>query len=333
MTDRSRLSDTTNTGAVRSSSRKGKPSRSGATQTGPRLAYETSLGQAWTGESRGWLHEGVPSDSVDLVVTSPPFALANPKEYGNQSQQTYVQWLTTFADEIHRVLKPTGSFVVDLGPAWIPGSPTKSLYQFEVLLALCKRPALRFHLAQDFYWFNTAKLPSPAQWVTIERVRAKDAVNCIWWLSKTERPKADNAKVLTEYTPAMKKLLETGKYNRGKRPSGHDVGEGFNADRGGAIPPNLLALSNSGEDPAYSAYCKAHGLTMHPARFPRALPEFFIRMLTDEGDLVVDPFGGSNTTGAVAESLGRRWMTCEQTEAYVEASKGRFEALQYTLPA
>jgi site-specific DNA-methyltransferase (cytosine-N4-specific) len=318
--------------AARSRDAQDRSAEAGPSPTDPVLAYKTDLGEAWIGESRGWLHDTVDSDSVDLVVTSPPFALANPKEYGNQSQQTYVQWLTTFADEIHRVLKPTGSFVLDLGPAWIPGSPTKSLYQFEVLLALCKRPTHRFHLAQDFYWFNTAKLPSPAQWVTIERVRAKDAVNCVWWLSKTERPKADNSRVLTEYTPAMKKLLETGQYNRGKRPSGHDVGEGFNVDRGGAIPPNLLALSNSGEDPAYSGYCKAHGLTMHPARFPRALPEFFIRMLTDEGDLVVDPFGGSNTTGAVAETLGRLWRTCEQTSQYVEGSRGRFEALQYTLP-
>ncbi len=300
--------------------------------TGPTLAYVTEAGAAWAGESRGWLHEHLADDSVDLVMTSPPFALANPKEYGNQSQQTYVHWLTAFADEIYRVLKPTGSFVLDLGAAWIPGSPTKSLYQFEVLLALCKRPSRRFHLAQDFYWFNTAKLPSPAQWVTIERVRVKDAVNCVWWLSKTDRPKADNAKVLTEYTPAMKKLLETGQYNRGKRPSGHDIGEGFMNDRGGAIPPNLLAMSNSGDDSSYASYCKNHNLPIHPARFPSALPEFFIRMLTDEGDLVVDPFAGSNTTGAVAESLGRRWMTCEQSPEYVEGSKGRFTALQYRVP-
>jgi DNA modification methylase len=296
------------------------------------MAYSTALGSAWVGESRAWLRDHVADDSVDLVMTSPPFALANPKEYGNHSQETYVRWISVFADEVHRVLKPSGSFVLDLGSAWVPGSPTKSLYQFEVLLALCRRPRNQFHLAQDFYWFNTAKLPSPAQWVTIERIRAKDAVNYVWWFGKTDRPKADNTKVLTEYTPAMKKLLATGEYNRGRRPSGHDIGEGFLADRGGAIPPNLLAFSNSGDDPKYVAYCKDRDIKIHPARFPRALPEFFIRLLTDEGDLVVDPFAGSNTTGAVAEAMNRRWLACDQERSYVEGSEGRFQGLQYQVP-
>ena len=177
-------------------------------------------------------------------------------------------------------------------------------------------------LAQDFHWYNPARLPSPAQWVTVERVRVKDAVNYIWWLSKTPKPKADNTRVLREYTQAMKRLIESGQYNRGKRPSGHVVREGFTTDRGGAIPPNLLAVSNTGNDRAYLEACKALGVRPHPARFAPEIPEFFIRFLTDPGDLVVDPFAGSNVTGAVAESLDRNWLSIDLDEEYAPRNPG-----------
>src|SRR4051812_21191668 len=191
------------------------------------LIYKTDLGSAWFGDAAETLRELGEPDSVDLIVTSPPFALLNKKEYGNESQQDYVRWFQPFADEFWRVLKPTGSLVIDLGGAWEAGHPVKSLYQFELLISLCRRPQFPFHLAQDFYWFNSARLPSPAQWVTVERVRAKDSINYLWWLSKTPHPKADNRKVVQQYGPGMQKILKDGTYNRGRRPSGHVVKEGF----------------------------------------------------------------------------------------------------------
>lgn len=297
----------------------------------PHLAYETELGACWLGESVDVLRHVVPDDSVDLIVTSPPFALLHEKEYGNRSQDEYVAWFQDFADEFWRVLAPHGSLVIDLGSAWEPKSPTKSLYAFELLISLCRRPRRRFHLAQDFYWFNPARLPSPAQWVTIKRVRAKDAVNYVWWLSKTPNPRADNRKVVEEYTPAMRRLIRSGVYNRGRRPSGHVIGEGFTADRGGAIPPNLLCISNTGNDKMYADGCKRLGLRPHPARFPHDLPRFFIDFLTNDGDIVLDPFAGSNVTGSVAESLGRRWIAIDCDEDYVAGSRVRFENLQLQL--
>jgi site-specific DNA-methyltransferase (cytosine-N4-specific) len=268
---------------------------------------------------------------VDLIVTSPPFALQRPKEYGNESQATYVSWFMPFADRFWKALKPGGSLVIDLGGAWEAGKPVKSLYAFELLIALCRRPRSPFVLAQDFYWYNPARLPSPAQWVTVDRVRAKDAVNYVWWLGKGPNPKADNRNVLNEYTAAMKKLIETGTYNRGRRPSGHVVKEGFVADRGGAIPPNLLAFSNTGNDREYLASCKARGLRPHPARFPPSLPEFFIEFLTDPNDVVLDPFAGSNVTGQVAEEHQRRWIAIDIDSDYLSGSSARFEALQTRL--
>jgi DNA modification methylase len=294
----------------------------------PRVAYSTALGSAWLGDAIETLQEHCPDDSVDLVMTSPPFALQRPKEYGNERQENYKAWFMPFADEFWRVLKPTGSLVVDLGGAWEPGQPAKSIYAFELLVALCRRPQRSFVLAQDFYWFNPARLPSPAQWVTIERVRVKDAVNYVWWLSKGAQPKADNRKVLKQYTDSMRRLIESGAYNRGRRPSGHVVREGFTEDRGGAIPPNLLAISNTGNDRDYTEACARMDVRPHPARFPRELPEFFIRFLTDPGDLVADPFAGSNVSGAVAESLSRKWLSVEIDPDYLKGSEARFQNLQ-----
>jgi DNA modification methylase len=301
------------------------------TSPDPRLGYETELGRAYIGDAVETLQMNCEDEAVDLIVTSPPFALSRPKEYGNSSQDEYVKWFQPFADEFWRVLKPTGSLVIDLGGAWESGSPVKSIYQFELLVSLCRRPEQRFYLAQDFYWFNPARLPSPAQWVTIERVRAKDSINCIWWLSKSPNPKADNSKVTGAYGPAMQRLLETGTYNRGKRPSGHVIKEGFTKDRGGAIQPNLLVVSNTGNDGQYREAVQQEGLPIHPARFPEDVPRPFIEMLTDPGNLVLDPFAGSNVTGKVAEALGRRWIAIDVDSDYVQGGRHRFADLQLEL--
>lgn len=286
--------------------------------------YQTKFGHAWCGDAIATLGSEVSDESVDLIVTSPPFALQRPKEYGNEAQSDYVRWFQPFADQFWRCLKPTGSLVIDLGGAWESGHPIKSLYAFELLISLCRRPRNRFYLAQDFYWYNPARMPSPAAWVTIERVRAKDAVNYVWWLSKTPRPKADNTQVVRDYTASMQKLIDTGEYNRGRRPSGHVVGEGFTKDSGGAIPPNMLAIANTGNDRRYLSACKELGIRPHPARFPHDLPDFFIRMLTDKNDIVVDPFAGSNVTGEVAERLERKWLTVDLDAEYVAGSQARF---------
>ncbi len=307
------------------------PSAARSITSAPLLVYRTEHGEAWLGDAIETLEANVPDESVDLIVTSPPFALQRPKEYGNESQDSYKSWFLPFADEFWRVLKPTGSLVIDLGGAWEGGQPVKSIYQFELLVSLCRRPNRPFVLAQDFYWYNPARLPSPAQWVTIERVRAKDSVNYVWWLGKTPHPKADNRRVLKEYTDSMKKLIESGNYNRGRRPSGHVVREGFTENRGGAIPPNLLAISNTGNDRDYLQRCRKRGLRPHPARFPAELPEFFINFLTEPGDYVIDPYAGSNVSGAVAESLGRKWLAIEIDDEYLEGSIARFDGLQMTM--
>ncbi|MBK7984805.1 MAG: site-specific DNA-methyltransferase [Candidatus Competibacteraceae bacterium] len=286
-------------------------------------AYYTSKGVAFIGDSRELLEE-LADESVNLVVTSPPFALQRQKEYRNLDQHAYIDWFLEFGRIVHRKLRDDGSFVVDFGGAYMKGVPARSLYNFRVLIRMVDD--LGFFLAEDFYWFNPSRLPSPIEWVNKRKLRVKDSVNTVWWFSKTEWPKSDITKVLAPYSVRMKKLIENPDkfYTPKVRPSGHDIGKGFAKDNGGAIPPNLLQISNSESNGQYLSGCKAVGIKSHPARFPAKLPEFFIRMLTEPDDLVVDIFGGSNTTGQVAEAEGRRWMAFEALPEYVAASSFRF---------
>ncbi|MDO8885805.1 site-specific DNA-methyltransferase, partial [Candidatus Oleimmundimicrobium sp.] len=285
--------------------------------------YKTSKGEAYVGDSLELLTE-LATNSVDLVMTSPPFSLLRQKNYGNVEETKYVDWIMPFGKEIFRVLKQTGSLVLDLGGAYRAGIPSRSLYNFRVLLAFCDE--IGFHLAEDFYWFNPAKLPSPIEWVNKRKIRAKDSVNTVWWFSKTEFPKADVRKVLSPYSARMKKLIEDPEsfYKPQKRPSGHSISAGFGIDNGGAIPSNLLSIPNTDSNSNYLRLCKELEMTRHPARFPVELPSFFIKMLTDETDVVLDIFGGSNTTGYAAESLNRKWLTFELDKEYLTSSVFRF---------
>lgn len=287
--------------------------------------FRTKLGQIIHGDSCNVLRREVGTASVDLIMTSPPFGLVRKKDYGNPDAEDYIAWFRPFAEEFKRVLKEDGSLVIDIGGAWIPGQPTRSLYHFKLLIALCEE--FGFHLAQDFYWWNPSRLPTPAEWVTIRRIRVKDAINCIWWLSPTPWPKASNRRVLQPYSESQLDLFRNG-YQAKKRPSGHDISEKFGRDNGGAIPPNLIAIANTESNGAYLRYCKEHGVRPHPARYPAELPEYFIRMLTDPGDIVVDPFAGSCVTGEVCERLARSWTCIELDESYLQSAMARFRPAQ-----
>lgn len=283
--------------------------------------YVQEYGAAYVGDSLAVMKE-MPANSVNLVMTSPPFALTSKKEYGNKASGEYVGWMLPFAQEIKRILTDDGSFVIDLGGAYLPGHPVRSIYQYELLVALVNE--LDFFLAQEFFHYNPARLPAPAEWVNVRRIRVKDSVNLVWWLSKTEYPKANNRNVLTPYTDAMKNLLKKG-YRAKKRPSGHTITKKFNKDNKGAIPPNVLRLGNNDSNSSYMRKCKEYKIKPHPARFPKKFPEFFVKFLTDENDIVLDPFAGSNTTGYVAENLQRRWLSFDLEQKYLEASIFRFE--------
>lgn len=286
--------------------------------------YKTTLGSAYLGDSLSVMSE-LAEGSVSLIVTSPPFPLTfqKKKPYESVPISQYVGWFLAYGEHFKRLLKDDGSLVIDIGGVWNKGLPTRSLYQYRLLLGLCDQ--LGFHLAQDFYWHNPGAIPAPAEWVNVRRIRVKCSVNQVWWLSKTPWPKANNKQVLKEYSPDMVRLIQRG-YRTKVRPSGHNITSKFQKDHGGAIPPNLLELGNNDSNGQYLKQCSAAGLPVHPARFPRGLPDFFIRLCTETGDVVLDPFAGSNITGQVAERLGRRWIAIELSKDYLEGSKFRFES-------
>lgn len=290
------------------------------------VAYATRWGRMLHGGSDVLLADGSFTrfeGKINLIFTSPPFPLNRKKRYGNETGDSYIRWLCAFGPLFKRMLAPDGSLVIEMGNSWEPGAPVMSTLALEALLQF--RSANSLHLCQEFIWQNPAKLPSPAQWVNVDRSRVKDSFTKLWWMSPSQTPKASNQRVLQEYSQAMKGLLKRGSYNAGIRPSEHNIGKAsFLRNNGGAIPSNVLTYANTLSSGAYHAYCRRHKLQPHPARMPLALAEFFVRFLTEPGDLVLDPFGGSNTTGAAAEGLKRYWISIEASEDYIRGSRGRF---------
>ena len=292
-----------------------------------KFAYQTKHGKCLHGNIEDVLADKSfqkNKGKINLIFTSPPFPLNRKKKYGNLNGNEYIEWLTNITTSLKDYLTDDGSFVIEIGNSWEEHEPVMSTLPIETLLAIKNKG--EFKLCQQFVWFNTAKLPSPVQWVNVERVRVKDSFTTIWWMSKTAHPKANNKNVLEEYSNSMKKLLKTKKYNSGLRPSEHQIGEkSFLKDNGGAIPSNVLIAANTNSSSEYLKGCKTKGVVPHPARMPNFIAEFFIRFLTDEGDFIFDPFGGSNTTGEVSELLKRKWLAVEIDENYITGSKLKFK--------
>ena len=261
--------------------------------------------------------------SVNLVCTSPPYELTRPKEYDEgRSESEHVRWLAERAESWKRILTEDGSVMLNLGDVWLPNSPTISLYQERLLLELVDR--LGYHLVQKLYWNSPTKMPGPAEYVTIRRIRVTPSVENVWWLSPSPNPKADNRNVLVDYSSSMRKTLARGT-NAGRRPSGHSVrGNAFSRDNGGAIPHSLLVAANTASNTSYLRRCRDAGIQPHPARFPEALPEFAIRLTTDPSDVVLDPFAGSCTTAEVAQRLGRHFIVADRSRSYLDGGVLRF---------
>ncbi len=291
-----------------------------------KVAYRTKKGIYYNGTTEEFLSSKAATKyrgKVNLIFTSPPFPLSRKKKYGNKQGEEYVEWLSNLSVDLKKLLARNGSIVIEIGNSWEKGKPVMSTFAIEALLSFLKKGKLK--LCQQFVWYNPAKLPSPAQWVNIDRVRVKDSFTHIWWMSKTDNPKANNRKVLKEYSASMKSLLKSGKYNAGVRPSEHNIGEkSFAKNNKGAIPSNVISSSNTHANTPYQMYCKKKRIQAHPARMPIDIPQFFIKFLTKKGDIVFDPFCGSSTTGEAAEYLERKWVGVELDKTYIKGSVGRF---------
>lgn len=311
-----------------------------------RWIHKTAFGKYCAGDAQQLLESEFGRNlhgKVNLILTSPPFPLNKKKSYGNLEGEKYKEWFISMAKTFSQLLAKKGSIVIEMGNAWVPGRPIQSLLHLESLIGFVKNPEAKLRLCQQFICYNPSRLPSPAQWVTVERIRATDSYTHVWWMAKTDFPKADNRRVLRPYSRSMRELLERRHYNTGKRPSEHNISkEGFLTNHGGSITPNLLEIetlngnkeirvpdvfriSNTGSNDFFLRTCRERGIKPHPARMPMELASFFIKFLTNPGDLVLDPFAGSNTTGFVAECLGRHWISIEIRETYAKQSRIRFK--------
>jgi hypothetical protein len=311
-----------------------------------RITHKTELGTFYVGDSIDLLQSELRdslSGKVQLLLTSPPFPLNNKKSYGNLEGKIYKNWFISLAKIFSNLLAENGSIVIEMGNSWVPGRPVQSLLHLESLIGFLNNPSANLRLCQQFICYNPSRLPSPAQWVTVERIRTTDSYTQVWWMAKTDYPKADNRRVLRPYSKEMKDLLKRKSYNAGKRPSEHCInGDSFLTDHNGSIMPNLLeiepmdenrsvrlpnafSISNSQSNDFFMRRCRQRKVSPHPARMPIGLASFFIEFLTEPGDLVLDPFAGSNTTGYVAELLGRSWVSIEIIRKYVLQSLIRFE--------
>ena len=310
------------------------------------ILYKTELGSYYIGDSQKILTSTLKEEllgKIQLILTSPPFPLNNKKSYGNLNGDEYKNWFISLAEIFSPLLKEDGSIVIELGNAWEPRRPVQSLLHLESLLGFVNNPRANFRLCQEFICYNPSRLPSPAQWVTIERIRVVDSFTRLWWMAKSDRPKADNKKILRPYSKDMKDLLRCKKYNAGKRPSQYDIGQtSFFKDNDGSImhnlielepiktedvrlPKNVLSIANTKSNDFFLRTCRERDVQLHPARMPLELANFFIDFLTDPGDIVLDPFAGSNTTGFCAERSKRKWISLEISEKFGEQAIIRFE--------
>ena len=293
----------------------------------PQLAYKTNRGAAYQASIEDFLESRYAKDligKVQLIFTSPPFPLASPKSYGNHNGSAYIEWMIRIVERLKPLLKPSGSLVIEIGNAWDKGSPTMSTVPLETLIRIGGETGL--HICQQFICNNPNRLPSPVVYVNKERIRVKDSFTHVWWYGIKERPYANNRSVLREYSPAMKRLLKTQTYNHGLRPSEHQIGEtSFLKDNGGSIPSSVLEFGGSSVDKKYREWCIENDLKQHPAKMAEALADFFIQFLSRKGDLILDPFSGSNTTGSAAEKNGRKWVSIEKNHSYLRGSIGRFQ--------
>ena len=304
----------------------------------------TRLGRYFVGDCESLLHGPLGhrlQGRVQLIFTSPPYPLNRKKSYGNLTGDEYFKWFVELAPLFSKLLRSDGSIVVELGNAWIPGRPIQSLLHLRSLTGFVEAKGAGLRLCQEFICYNPSRLPSPAAWVTVRKDRVTDSFTHVWWMAKNDFPKADTRRVLRPYSEDMRELLAKGTYNTGRRPSEHRVSKkGFLHDRGGSVAqnvfelesmngqkprlPNAFRIANTGSTDFFLSECRKSGIAPHPARMPAGLASFFIRFLTERGDIVLDPFAGSNTTGFVAELAGRRWIAIDREKTFVRQSGIRF---------
>jgi site-specific DNA-methyltransferase (adenine-specific) len=247
------------------------------------------------------------ADSIDLVVTSPPYADSRASTYGGIAPEQYVEWFTPISKELLRVLKPEGSFVLNIKERVVKGE--RHTYVLELILEMRKQG---WFWTEEYVWHK--KNCYPGKWPN----RFRDAWERLLHFTKSRKfamyQDAVRVPMGDWKTARLKNLSSTDKLRDESR-----VGSGFGKKienwigRDLAYPPNVLHFATE---------CANRN---HSATFPKALPEWFIRLFTQPGDLVLDPFSGSGTTSLVAAEMGRHYIGIEIQSEYVKIAKAALD--------
>jgi site-specific DNA-methyltransferase (cytosine-N4-specific) len=261
--------------------------------------------------------------SVQLICTSPPYPLLSPKEYGNVPPDRWVGWLLELCEKWLGTLTPDGSLMLNIGSVFKEGVAAQQLHIERLLVKL--EDELGVHLLQTLYWANPTKMPTPLNWVGIQRLRVTQSVEPLLWLSKNPMAYGNNRHCLRPYSPEGLRSIEKPRLK--KRPSGFSFGAGSFRNQGGSIPPSLITATPTGkEEVRYRKAVRAAGRIPHPAILPAAVARFCIQLATNVGDTVYDPFSGSGTLVAESLKLGRKAIGSDRALEYLESSLIRCES-------
>ncbi|UZD40048.1 DNA-methyltransferase [Capnocytophaga ochracea] len=251
----------------------------------------------------------LPDNSIDLIVTSPPYADQRKSTYGGIAPDKYVEWFLPISEQLLRVLKPSGTFVLNIKEKVVEGE--RSTYVMELILAMRKQGWL---WTEEFIWHK--KNSYPGKWPN----RFRDAWERLLQFNKSKKFAMYQEEVMVPMGDWAKSRLKN-LSDTDKRRDNSKVGSGFGKnisnwiDREKAYPTNVLHLATECNN------------KKHSAAFPEELPEWFIKLFTKEGDMVLDPFAGSGTTLFVAERMGRNAIGIEIIEEYYKMVKDQLEEL------
>lgn len=248
--------------------------------------------------------------SIDMIMTSPPYA-DQIKNYGDVVEKVkpdaYIDWFLPRAKEFYRVLSPTGSFILNINDK--TDGKFQNIFVFKLVVELCE--TVGFHLVRDYIWYNPATPPNVFS--RGKMGRTKKSHEYCFWFSKSDTWTFNMDPIRKPYGSGMKKIIEGDEIYRGDRhkntrPSRHnfDLSHPWK-DNGGADPGSVISISNTASNGTLHKICDELQLK-HPARYPEKLVEFFILSGTNEGDVILDPFAGSGTTGVVAKKNGRNFI-------------------------
>ncbi len=246
----------------------------------------------------------LPADSIDLIMTSPPYADMRRRQYGGMPPDKYLAWYSPIAAELLRVLKPAGNYICNFHAPTLPNGERSTLTHD--LVAEHRRLGWRWH--DEMIWHKTAHVPGrlnarlPAAWES-----------CLHF-TRRRRPYFDARAVRRPSAASTVRRLEFGKARNEVQESSTGSGHVFryrNFDPYTALPSNVLVIA------------PIHHNVGHPAAYPVELPAFFIAFLSPRLGTVLDPFVGSGTTALAAERLGRRWIGIDRRASYIATARRR----------